>query len=150
MAKSWGTPTWYLFHSFAEHIDDEFYKLNANHVCNLLQQVCSNLPCEDCRQHAITFTRRTLNSRYIPTKEHLKQYFFDFHNSVNVRLNKPIFKNYDMYKLSKLKPIFENFMNEFAKNSNPLRGFQDQMVRKNILKRFIQFFKQNKDYFKWL
>lgn len=150
MSKSWGTPTWYLFHTLAEHIDEEFYRKNANMVCNFIKSVCANLPCQDCRKHAVQYTRVTLQQRYVPTKEALKQYLFDFHNSVNMRTRKPKFTNYDLYKRAKLKPMIENFAGIFALNANPIRGFQDQLARKGVINNLYKFINENKQYFTWI
>ena len=149
MSKSWGTPTWYLFHSLAEHIDEEFYKNNADEVCNLIKNICSNLPCEDCRTHAVQYTKTTLQKRYVPTKNALRQYLFDFHNSVNIRTRKPKFTDYDMYKRARLKPIIDNFAGIFALNANPVRGFHDQMARKWCIKKLYEFMNSYNKYFVW-
>ena len=150
MSKSWGTPTWYLFHSLAEHVNEEFYKQNANIICNIIKSICSCLPCEECRKHAVQYTRVTLQQRYVPTKDALRQYLFDFHNSVNMRTRKQRFANYDMYKYSKLKPIIHNFANVFGINPNPIRGFHDQMARKRIIKDLYDFINKNSVYFTWM
>ena len=109
MSKYWGTPTWYFFHSFAQHINSDFYIKNKTFICSMLKSICFNLPCEDCTKHAKQYTQNTLNGNYIKTKKDLQDYFFTFHNSVNVRNGKRRFNNYDMYRRSKLFPISKNF-----------------------------------------
>lgn len=150
MSKKWGTPTWYFFHSFAENISDDFYRKNKYEICNMLRSVCSNLPCYDCNKHSIQYTRNTLHGRFVPDKESLKNYFFTFHNSVNVRTGKSKFNNYDMYKQSKLSNIIHNFSRNFYSYRNPHRGFSDQLSRKHIINNIMTFMKQNSQHFVWI
>lgn len=150
MSKYWGTPTWYFFHSFAQHIDDDFYMKNRHHICNMLRSVCHNLPCEDCTKHSVLYTRNTLNGNYIKTKQDLQDYFYTFHNSVNVRNRRRKFSNYDMYKTSKLSPITQKFFGVYGRSGNPIRGFSDQMNRNQIINNIKSFFKSNMNQFTWL
>ena len=150
MSKSWATPTWYFFHSFAEHIDNEFYKANRFEICDMLRNICSNLPCYDCTLHAIQYTKNTLSGKYIPDKESLKHYFFTFHNSVNMKTRKGKFSNYDMYKKSKLEYITKLFVDKFGGSKNLQRGFSDSLNRRRICKDITKFLTKNNKYFKWL
>lgn len=149
MSKSWGTPTWYFFHSFAHHINEGFYMKNKDKICNMLKSICLNLPCEDCTRHASRYTRGTLNSRNLKDKEALKRYFFDFHNDVNIKLRKPTFSDYDMYNKSNLSEISKLFFSTFGRHNNPLRGFSDQMNRNHIIDNMKTFLTTNSMYFKW-
>ena len=150
MSKYWATPTWYFFHSFAEHIDDDFYKANKFHICEMLRSICLNLPCYDCTLHATQYTKHTLSGKYIPDKESLKQYFFTFHNSVNMKTGKGKFTDYDMYKKSKLESITKLFVNNFAGSKNPQRGFSDSLNRSQKCKEITNFLANNSKYFKWI
>jgi len=150
MSKTWGTPTWYFFHSFAEHIDENFYKANSTLICELFRLICLNLPCEECTKHATQYTANTLHGKFIPTKDLLKEYFFRFHNSVNVRTKKDLFTDYDMYKLSKLGPITSNFIKTYGGSRNPHRGFSDQLNRNIVVNKIIDFMNNNNNYFIWL
>ena len=150
MSKSWGTPTWYFFHSFAQHINDDFYKKNKDIICSLLKAICFNLPCDECSKHAKQYTRNTLNGKYIKNKKDLQDYFYSFHNSVNVRKGKKKFTNYDMYKKSKLFQISNNFFVIYSGTHNPHRGFTDQLNRTHIVKEFKNLFKNNSNKFTWM
>ena len=150
MSKSWGTPTWYFFHSFAEHIDDDFYKVNKYIICDLLRSICSNLPCYDCTLHATQYTKHTLLGQYIPDKESLKQYFFAFHNSVNIKTGKEKFTDYNMYKKSKLQHIVKLFINKFCGYRNPHRAFADSLNRRIICDKITNLLRDNSSYFTWL
>ena len=98
MTKKWGPATWYLLHTVCEKVDEEFYKKNNKEIISLLKGICQNLPCGACSKHAREEIKK-LTPKSAPTKELIKSFFFHFHNSVNKRLHKPMFTNYDMYKL---------------------------------------------------
>lgn len=149
MSKTWGTPTWLFFHSLAEQISDECYEKNKVEICELLKIICNHLPCNDCRIHAIQYTKYTLNPKNVPDKESLKQYFFNFHNSVNVRLGKGLFNDYNIYKNSRLQNIFKNFSAAYCGRSIT-RSFNEQLSRKNIVKNVEVFLNKNKNNIKWL
>lgn len=147
MSKIWGSSVWYLFHSLAEKISEEGYNNLKNELCNLIQTICFNLPCIECAKHATEYTKKTLNAKLLPTKDHLKIYLFNFHNSVNERLKKQSFNNYDMYKQSNLKLIFQNFKLHYLRYRDHSRGFTDTMVRERIIKQLDDFMIKNYIYF---
>ena len=147
MSKIWGSAVWYLFHSLAEKITEEGYELHKDTLCNFIRNVCFNLPCIECTKHATEYTKRSLYSKYLPTKEHLKKYLFSFHNSVNQRIRKPTFTNYEMYKKANLKLIIQNFKIMYFKYRDPSRGFSDTMVRERLIKELDNFMIQNYKYF---
>lgn len=150
MSKQWGTPTWYFFHTFAEHMTDELYQKHSKEICNFYVSICKNLPCEYCTKHASQYVGRSLNPQNVPTRKQLMYYLFDFHNSVNVRNGKDIFNDYDIYKKAKLKPIFDLFKQEYTRTTNPFTGFQDSMYRKNVVHSIELFLKAHQHQIKWL
>ena len=143
MSKRWGTPTWFFMHTFAEHITDDFYKSNAKEICNIFMYMFQNLPCTECTKHAVQYSKLKLTPKMIQSKEDLKQFFYTFHNHVNKRLGKPIFKHLDNYKKYNLYSIFNKFSHYFCRDPVFLAGFIRTKNRhyfctqmKNILQRF--------------
>ena len=45
----WGEPTWYLFHTLAEKINDESFPTIREELLNVFYSICSNLPCPESR-----------------------------------------------------------------------------------------------------
>ena len=88
--KEWGNITWILFHSIAECIQEDNFQLVKQPIIELITIICSNLPCPDCSQHATSLLKQSLIQN-ISCKLHLKEFLRQFHNKVNIRLNKPIF-----------------------------------------------------------
>ena len=78
MAKTWGTPTWYFFHSLAENVDKDFYKNNSETIKKYIINICSNLPCHECTKHAKSYLNKHLKNRRITNKEELKKFLFEF------------------------------------------------------------------------
>jgi len=149
MAKTWGTPTWYFFHSLAEHINEDFYKHNKDTIKDYIIKICTNLPCYECTKHAKQYIRYNLNSNSIGDKEKLKTFFFKFHNAVNKRIQKPEFTDFDKYKRANLIQVYNQFKHVFTRNSSLEKGFCDSLNRRNIIHSLDIFFKHNKANFKW-
>ena len=88
-----------------------------------------NLPCDYCAEHASKIIPR-LNLNTISTKDKLKQFYFDFHNSVNERtqqttVDKSILEKYKKGNFKKSAELLyqtfhthdkEHMMNEFTRN----------------------------------
>jgi hypothetical protein len=150
MTKAWGPITWIFIHSFLEQINEKCFLSNKNTIIEFLRNICLNLPCQDCSNHAKNYINRQLKINNINNKEQLKSFFFRFHNNVNARLKKPIFYDFDKYKTSKLQLIFENFEKSYSNNYNKLNGFHNNMFRKQTIKKIKSFLNNNKNDIKWL
>jgi hypothetical protein len=70
----------------------------------IVKSICSTLPCPDCSKDATQVLNNT-NFNNIRTKEDFKLFIFNFHNSVNKKLNKP---NYDFSNLEKYNALNMN------------------------------------------
>lgn len=148
MTKKWGPPTWIFIHSFLELISDECYNNNKNKIVDLLKNILSSLPCADCANHAKLYLKH--NRYYInmfPTKKHLQNYFYIFHNAVNERLKKPTFTDFNKYKYAKLSLIFRNFQSNFTSTHGT--DFSNNMNRKLLLTEIRNFINSNNNCFKW-
>ena len=147
MVNYWGSPTWIFFHSFIECIKPEFYKQNISTIISIIKSVCSLLPCPYCVQHAKE-VMKFLNIRRVPTKEHMKQFLFNFHNTVNIKLRKPKFTDYDKYKYARFNIITNQFLNTF-KTPALSKRFTEQLQRKKIKKTIKDFIYNNTSQFIW-
>ena len=112
--KEWGQATWYLFHTLAEKIDEEYYIKNKAEFFSIILLICRNLPCPDCAMHSSEILGR-LNIETIKTREELIKFFFDFHNHVNIRVNKIIYKKEELvlYSKANIGNIIQNFLDKF-------------------------------------
>jgi hypothetical protein len=90
----WGPIAWNWLHltsisySNKPTIDDA--KLMFKRIWNFAK----NIPCMECRMHAIRYI--VLKPPSLQSNINLQLWAFNFHNDVNVRINKPLmaFKNY--------------------------------------------------------
>lgn len=133
MTKTWGPSTWKFFHTLAEQIPETTFQNNSTEICNMYVSICSNLPCIECTKHARQYVGRTLNPRFIQTKSQLKQFLFDFHNSVNVRLNKPVFTDYHIYKTIDITEAYVGFRNKYISSYNAYNGFHETLFRNHLI-----------------
>lgn len=147
MSKSWGTPTWYFFHTLAEKIKENEYDGIKVEVLSYIKNICSVLPCPDCRDHAVNFMKR-INIGHVNTKEQLKQMLCGFHNSVNARTNSPQYSvdGLELYKRGDFSKIFAYFKQEIGR---PLhnRQLNDAMARQMVLKNVTIFLQNNRHKF---
>ena len=107
----WGNPTWTLFHTIAEKINNSYYINNYMIVWGFIKDVCNHLPCPFCKNHAVKYVN-LINMNDIKTKEGLKKVLFEFHNYVNRNSNKKtedisILNRYKNANVSVVFPYFE-------------------------------------------
>ena len=135
----WGTPTWLLFHSLAEKVNETKYKEHYMVVWNFIKEICASIPCPYCKQHAVNYTN-SIQISQINTKEKLINTLFVFHNDVNVKTGKSKSNNIVLYKYksANLNKILELFMNRFFVSYIGNRQFNDWL--KNKTKEKTQIF----------
>lgn len=145
----WGEPTWFLFHVLAEKVrEDQFANIRVE-LLNVVYTICSNLPCPDCANHAITYLNG-INYRAIQTKEQFKQLFFVFHNTVNAKKNLPIFPRDELetkYSQMELIPTLYIFMSHFQDKHKSIRMIANDFHRSRIADQLKQWFNTNIKYF---
>jgi hypothetical protein len=139
MTKSWGPPTWYLFHTLAEKIKEDHFLEMKNEILSIIKRICSNLPCPDCAGHA-SQKLGSLNSDGILTKEDLKNVLLSFHNFVNQRLGTSQWNEEQLnekYRLAKTQVIIQFFIQTWRKpNPNP-RLISHNFYKDMVIKEFI-------------
>lgn len=149
MANAWGKFIWLFFHTFAEKINPEFFKINATKCINIIINICYNLPCPICSTHARQYIQKYKIEKTVKTKDDLKQFLYMFHNHTNTLTRKP---TADINILNNYKnAIFDNITTAFNKayinKSLGTRSFTDKMLRIRIANETIQFLKSNYKFF---
>lgn len=124
MSKEWATPTWYLFHTIASRLNENYFNSHLIECKNLIQIICSNLPCPICQKHAIFYLKKT-NFGSIRTLAQFKEYLFIFHNFVNTQLGKQKFSKEAMekYNRANIDKIIILFYNKFRARYRTGRSF---------------------------
>lgn len=119
MSSIWGTPTWVLFHTLADHISDQSFKIVGPELINILERICRLLPCPECTEHASAFWNHT-NKASIKTPQDLRNVLFVFHNSVNKRKHKPAFMYAQLSRYANVNIIeaYNTFVSHFHTRGN--------------------------------
>ena len=113
--SSWGPSTWIFMHTLAAKIKDSSFPLIGPNLILLLIQICNNLPCPECAQHAKQFWSKVKTGN-IKTKTDLINLLYVFHNSVNKIKQNRYFK-YESLAIYETKNLIETY-NNFSKNFN--------------------------------
>lgn len=113
--NTWGPPTWIFMHTLAEKIKDESFSVIGPNLILAIMQICYNLPCPECTQHAKEFWTNVKTAN-IKNKQDLINLLFVFHNSVNKRKMLYPFKYVDL-QYYKNRNVIETY-NAFSRNFN--------------------------------
>jgi len=146
--NQWGPPTWTLFHTIAEKMNEEAFPVLMPQFIFFLKRICSVLPCPECSQHATQFWKN-INVAGIKTKTDLKNMLFLFHNIVNKRKGKPLFINdsiNDLYKDQNIINVFNQFVAVYQTKGN-MQLLADSFQRKLLLVPFKQWVMSNIQHF---
>ena len=145
MTKLWGPPTWFLFHTLAEKIKEDKFDIMKNDIINMIKRICRNLPCPDCSGHA-THNLNNLKINMIRTKGDLKQFLWHFHNLVNAKTRKQLFKSEELdnrYKLANTNNIVQYFVQTWSKKSHNPKMMTEELHKTIAVKNFIEWWKTN-------
>jgi hypothetical protein len=150
MSKIWGPSCWYLFHGLASKVKEEdFEKIKLSLWTNIVE-ICNNLPCPDCRKHAMDTISRTNKQNILKCKRNLELFLFDFHNIVNARKGYKILtiEEYDsMYQKANVQMIVYNFINVFNQSTKNSRLMTETLHRQLFMNNFIKWININKNSF---
>jgi hypothetical protein len=88
--KIWGPHYWATFHFMAATYDDNPNLSVQKAMKTFIQTIPVILPCKECQDHAFNFIKESNLDKAISNRKELFTFFFNFHNKVNERLNKPL------------------------------------------------------------
>lgn len=150
MTQKWGPIIWIFFHTIIEKLnDDSAVSTTGRELFYYFKRICTSLPCPECSGHATTFLNN-VNVYNINTKEDLREIMFIFHNFVNKRKHKPIFKKEDLviYKSNNLINCYNNFIIVFQSNGY-MKLMGDSVHRNILIHELKQWMYTNKQQFLW-
>lgn len=132
----WGPPIWLFIHSLVFKLKDEMYRHVGNQLFNMIKRITAYLPCPECSQHAVKFLSG-INTDTIKTKDELIRVLYLFHNSVNVRKNKPLYNFSDLnkYESVNLQQAYNNFRKVYHNRGNInllAESFQRDLLLKDL------------------
>jgi len=115
----WGPSTWRFMHTLAAKIKENSFILIGSNLILFLIQICNNLPCPECAQHAKQFWSKVKTAN-IKTKTELINLLFVFHNMVNKRKQLQQFKheNLKYYETINIIDTYNTFSRNFNTRGN--------------------------------
>jgi|TARA_B110000285_G_C14911038_1_gene507964 hypothetical protein len=142
--KEWGQSAWKFMHILACKVKPTEFNNQKEAIINIIKGICTNVPCSDCRQHAERQMRQ-LHVSSIRNQEDLILMLHDFHNKVNIRTQKPVFKKEELeiYKKMSTKEVVINFMNTWYAGSSTPRLMMDTFARVRFLGSLKTYFDSN-------
>ena len=94
-----GPPLWFCLHNAAAHYPIHASPAFAERMKNIIVGLPVLIPCETCKEHATKYIEEKKHTlmEICKTRETLFNFFVDFHNYVNIRLEKKVW-TYDEAK----------------------------------------------------
>jgi hypothetical protein len=146
---TWGEPTWFFFHTMAEKIyEDKFNTLRVEFM-NLIYMIATNLPCPSCSAHAKLYLSG-INFSAVVTKQQLKDFLWNFHNSLNNTKNFPLMSHDDLenkYALANTRLIIYNFMSNFEKKNRNTQLLAEDFHRQHMIVKIKSWINDNIQFF---
>jgi hypothetical protein len=146
--EQWGRASWYLFHTLACKLKPERADL-IKPLLNVILNVCTNLPCQDCSAHAAKLLT-SLNKETINTKRDLEIMLWMFHNKVNDKLGTQqilIEECDELYSRAILVPVVNHFMLVMNQRIGGERAMLYSMSRRNAINAIHKLIVENADAF---
>jgi hypothetical protein len=139
--KVFGPPLWKILHSTANQLKPSpLIDTRYNIIKLLTKSLPTVIPCSDCRQHYVKMTKQqrpdllfsTISSNNLQIG--LQKYLYDIHNKVNVRKNKPIFPENNLWvyysvdipsELREYRKLLQPSVDKGSVSANNLNTFID-------------------------
>lgn len=147
--KTWGPIVWCFLHTLSFKIKEEHFKEQRDKILYLIKLIFANLSCPFCSKDASQLYQKT-NIKYIINKESLIDFLFNFHNQINLKLRKPLFKKSELiekYNNNKFSEVIKDFIDLYNKKSSNLRLSMLNRNNKTVIKNVIDHFEENQQYY---
>tara|TARA_B100001057_G_scaffold501215_1_gene622090 strand:- start:9349 stop:9810 length:462 start_codon:yes stop_codon:yes gene_type:complete len=146
----WAVSTWHLIHYLGENMKDEFYINEKKEIFKIVKNICYNLPCPTCSEHAKRYLKK-VDEKLINTRIKFRHFFFNFHNLLNIQLGKPKFdiNKLGMYKKYNLGIVIKNFKLFYGKSYGDnlkLNLESSQLTRNNIVNKTVNWINKNREH----
>ena len=136
----WGPAVWTLIHALTVRINDDAYAQVSLPLFKMIVNICKFLPCPECSSDASNFLAKVQPSQ-LKTKPDLINAFYFFHNSVNSKKHKPLFKysNLGVYGTYRLIGVVNNFIAKYNTKGN-MKLIAESFQRQMVLNQFRSWF----------
>ena len=145
----WGPTCWIFFHCLAEKVKEESFKEIYPIILKIIKDICSILPCPDCRLHATHIINNYRYFHLIKKKVDFKTFVFEFHNLVNIKTgksiqNKTILENYEKYDFRKATA---DWYNHFTVNTYDVKLIWEKKERNKVRSDILSILDKNIKHF---
>lgn len=111
-----GSKIWIFLHFFSVKIKDDLFNENKLMILEFIELIFTNLPCAICKKDSLLYfnqKKETINS-----KNDLILFIFNFHNNINLKLDKKKFdfSIIERYYLCDVNIIFRLIKEVFVQN----------------------------------
>lgn len=145
----WGPSVWYLFHTLSCKVKEEQFIYIKDDLLTFIYSICASLPCPECAEHS-TGELKKLNKSTIRNKDDFKKMLFQFHNHVNIRTKKPLFKYEDLevkYNNAITKNVVYHFLEVMSRKHHNIRILTNDFQRDRMLQNFRSWLSINSNKF---
>lgn len=142
--QQWGNATWFLFHTLSEKLRPEYSNF-APKLFAEFYKICDNLPCPDCRDHAIR-TLATAKINNIRERNDLIHFMWSFHNIVNNRTKKTFYSKEEClakYKTANTRLIILHFRDIMNINHRIEKAMLGTFRRQQAVSKFLNFMQEH-------
>jgi len=149
--KVWGPTIWILLHSLCELIKDEYFLTEKNNLVAQIKNICYNLPCPTCTNHAISILKR-IKLEDVKTKSDLIHKVWVFHNIVNKNTKKPFVDKdiLDQYKRARLDNILYKVKTTYKSSFLSSKYIMYKFHGQKAFYEFLKYMHYNKDKFTFI
>ena len=100
----WGPKFWATYHIYASTYPFNPTPIIMDAARAFIKVIPFTIPCTSCSDHAFAYIQNTKKhdpefNMVVATRTTMEKFFFDFHNSVNYRLGKPILSDVEARKM---------------------------------------------------
>jgi len=159
MSKNWGPLGWMTLHSMSLLYPDTPSNLDKAKMSRFLDAFTNTISCIYCKTHfkELLATYRSSNPDFLRSRNEFMLFTFRAHNSVNQRLEKPVFstvaqcittiRNADSY--TSLKNLRIEYLSYLTRNWNHEQSGDAMIIRKDV-KDMVEFNKEfDNTYIDW-
>lgn len=140
----WGAATWTLFHVIAQKVMESKFAQHREDLFFLVRIICQNLPCPKCTEHAKEYLSK-IRFDQIKTKTQFQDFFYIFHNSVNIRrkVTTPDRTILETYQSMNLLQVVSTFLYHFNDKSHNMKLMANDFQRKLAIGEIVDWFNKN-------
>ena len=121
-----------------------------NELKTIIERIVTNLPCPICSGHAIAYFKKN-HFQKINTLTRLRYFMYEFHNSVNKRLDKPLITYEEqliLYQNMNLEMVLRNMLNVYQNmNHTNVTMMLYSFHRNSIIQDLNKYFMANDSLF---